>query len=151
MEVQLMTEPEAQYCAKILRDISFFSSFSREEIDGLVDKVKMRIYEKGEVVFEVGEKANSFYIIFLGTAEVQLRSGIFGLGKKTAELGRGEFFGEMALLDRTTRSATVMAKTQLKAFEISSWGFETLFHKNPFFREQLNKVALMRKLGKRTN
>ncbi len=67
---------------------------------------------KGEVVFREGDHGNTMYIIQAGTVEIsQIRNG-----KRTvlALLEKGDFFGEMALIDRHLRSATATAITQCR-------------------------------------
>ena len=75
-------------------------------------------FKAGEVVFHQGDKAESFYRILDGTAEVIVNYGMQG-ERRLAELGKDAYFGEMAVIEAYPRSATVTAGEKgLKAEEI---------------------------------
>ena len=76
----------------------------------MLDDLAKRIgkpYEKGAVIFRQGDTGDTMYIVHSGAVEVRREQG--GASSVVARLGRGEFFGEMALVDREPRSATVAA------------------------------------------
>jgi CRP-like cAMP-binding protein len=75
------------------------------------------IYEKGEVVFQPGDFGDTMYIIQSGAVEI---SQIHGKREIVlALLEKGEFFGEMALLDDHPRSATVTAICQTRLLPLT--------------------------------
>jgi CRP-like cAMP-binding protein len=63
--------------------------------------------DAGEVLCEEGSQGHEFFIIVKGTAAVRRK------GRKVATLGPGKYFGELALLDRQPRSASVVAETEM--------------------------------------
>ena len=73
----------------------------------------------GTTVFSQGDVGDRFYLIEAGTAEVR------GDGKPVATLGPGEVFGEIALLRRVPRTATVRARTDLQLQSLTSDRFLT--------------------------
>lgn len=92
-----------------LREVTLFSGLSPRElaiVDGLMHR---RHYQAGEVVFDEGEEGQAIYIILEGS--VELRRAGQGEGGRLAELGPGNFFGDMALLDRSPRAAQARATT----------------------------------------
>ena len=73
---------------------------------------KTRIYPKGPI-FREGDAGDSMYIIQSGTVEIT--KNMYGVMVKIAELGPGDYFGEMAFLEGAPRSSTALAKTQVEA------------------------------------
>src|ERR1039457_6695146 len=70
--------------------------------------------DAGEVLCEEGSTGHEFFLIVKGTAAVRRK------GRKIATLGPGKYFGELALLDRQPRSATVVAETDRKSTRLNS-------------------------------
>jgi CRP-like cAMP-binding protein len=94
---------------------------------------------QGQHLADEGEYAYDLFIIRDGTAEVTQD------GKKVAELGPGEFFGEMGVLERAPRNATVVAKTPMTLLTLSSWDVKRLESKAPEAMEQLQQVIQQRR------
>ena len=94
---------------------------------------------EGQHLADEGEYAYDLFIIEDGTAEVTQD------GKTVAELGPGEFFGEMGVLERAPRNATVVAKTPMTLLTLSSWDVKRLESKAPEAIEQLQQVIEQRR------
>ncbi len=88
-----------------------------------------KTYEPGEVIIAEYEPGDSFYLIQSG--RVQLVKCVNGSKKNLDVLKPGEFFGEMAILDNSARSATCMAAGQVKCLEFNKENFELLITGNP--------------------
>ena len=86
-------------------------------------------YEPGEVIIAEYEPGDSFYLIQSG--RVQLVKCVNGTKKNLDILKAGEFFGEMAILDNSPRSATCMAVGNVKCLEFNKENFELLITGNP--------------------
>lgn len=98
-------------------------------------------YPPGAVIVQQGELAETFYIILEGAAEVFLeRPGQAEM--LVNELGPGQYFGEMALVGRQPRSATVRASEQLpvEAVALDVAQFNRLMEESPAFRRELQQV-----------
>ncbi|MDG6985337.1 MAG: cyclic nucleotide-binding domain-containing protein [Nitrososphaerota archaeon] len=101
--------------------------------DGLDEKTRKAVASEGrEVSFKagdmvVGEKGVGvgFYLILDGGAEV--RKG----GKVLATLGKGEFFGEMSVIDGQPRSADVVAVSPTTCWVLPAWNFSGLIRGHP--------------------
>lgn len=76
-----------------------------------------KIFGKGEVIFREGEKGNCAYLIDHGRVEIRIGRG--SESTPIAVLGIGDFFGEMAILDNATRSATAVALEPCELVEVS--------------------------------
>jgi CRP/FNR family cyclic AMP-dependent transcriptional regulator len=90
-----------------LSQVPLFSTCSRKDLQKLgkaSDEIEVK---EGKVLVEEGKPGHEFFLIEDGTAEVRRKN------RKVATLGRGQFFGELSLLDRGPRSATVIADTDM--------------------------------------
>jgi CRP-like cAMP-binding protein len=93
----------------------------------------------GKHLAEEGEYAYDLFIIKDGTAEV------IQDGKAVAELGPGEFFGEMGVLEKARRNATVVAKTPMTLLTLTSWDVKRLESKSPEAMRELESVIEQRR------
>jgi CRP-like cAMP-binding protein len=81
--------------------------------------------EAGEVLTEEGATGHEFFLIVSGTAAVKRR------GRKIATLGPGKWFGELSLLDRLPRSATIVAETDMELLVLEQRHFLGLLDTMP--------------------
>ena len=93
----------------------------------------------GKHLAEEGEYAYDLFIIKDGSADV------IQDGNTVATLGQGEFFGEMGVLERAPRNATVVAKTPMTLLTLSSWDVKRLQSKSPEAMQQLQEVIRQRR------
>lgn len=101
-----------------------------------------KTYEPGQVIISEFEPGDTFYLIQSGT--VQLIKCANGTKKNLDILRTGEFFGEMAILDNSPRSATCMAKSKVRCLEFSKENFEVLVTGNPQLALNLLKLFCKR-------
>jgi hypothetical protein len=96
-------------------------------------------YGPGETIFEQGEQGRHIYVIKSGNVEVvHHRPG--GAAEVLKVLGPGDHFGEMALLGRAPRNATVRTVTPVEVFKMSGGNFAALYTTLPGVRQQFTKV-----------
>ena len=106
-----------------------------------------RVYTAGETVFRQGDEGNALHVIALGSASVWLRHAE-GDERRLMTFSQGTFFGEMALLDRERRSATVTADDMLVCYVLERSSFDRLAASHP--RAGLALLAsLARELSRR--
>ncbi|MGC9960389.1 MAG: cyclic nucleotide-binding domain-containing protein [Acidimicrobiales bacterium] len=108
-----------------------FSECSRPELRVIAKVSEPVTVTAGTTVCDEGEVGQTFYFIVSGTAAV-LRNG-----RKVAELGAGGYFGELALLDRLPRSATVKAVTNMDLLAIAQKDFNKLLRDSPALTRKL--------------
>ena len=103
-----------------LRSHPIFASLNEEEIANLLrDEVSQeRVYPQGTVILRGGEVGDSLFLISSGSVQVTLW-GTEGPRFPLAVLQAGEIFGEMAVLERRPRSATVLAKEHCLLLEVA--------------------------------
>ncbi|MFN5876782.1 MAG: cyclic nucleotide-binding domain-containing protein, partial [Ignavibacteria bacterium] len=75
-------------------------------------RVRERLYQAGQTIYQQGEAANSMYLIRDGNVDV------YTDGKHMGTLGPGEYFGELAIYYETRRTRTIVAATELRVLEI---------------------------------
>lgn len=110
--------------AKVLRQSPLFELLSASELDVLGELSKPHRYSAGARIFEEGEVGASVFVLASGEVEV-LRKAPSGDGKVLALLGAPAAFGEMSLIDREQRSATVRARGECVALELTAENFAT--------------------------
>lgn len=88
-----------------LRKIPLFTRMSRKEIRQVEAIAREKEFTRGEMIFQEGEVGDSLYILVSGLIKI-FRSSSGGRVKTLALLEPGDFFGEMAILDREIRSAS---------------------------------------------
>jgi CRP-like cAMP-binding protein len=96
----------------------------------LREALARREYGPGETVFRQGEEGDALYVIARGSASVWLRDHEMS-ERRLMTFSQGTFFGEMALLDRERRSATVIADDHLVCFVLDRRSFERLAQSHP--------------------
>ncbi|MBF0320818.1 MAG: cyclic nucleotide-binding domain-containing protein [Nitrospirae bacterium] len=100
-----------------IRQLDFFSFMTDDDIVKLLRMSKVRRYKQGDIIFDEGQAGDRFYVIIDGAISIykQLEDG---KTERLAELSQGECFGEMALLEDSTRSARAVANDDIMLFEL---------------------------------
>jgi hypothetical protein len=96
-------------------------------------------FGQGETIFTQGEPGRHVYVIKSGNVEV-VHTKPGGMSEVLKVLGPGDHFGEMALLGRAPRNATIRTVTAVRVFKMSSGNFAALYTTLPGVREQFTKV-----------
>jgi len=99
-------------------------------------------FEPGEVVFQQGDLGDRMYIILNGRAEVVREAE--GQATPLAQLGPGEYFGEMALLNMTTRTATVRCLAPMDTLSLPKREISMLTTYLPELRQSFERVMQQR-------
>jgi len=107
---------------ELLKEISLFQSLSADDRTRLATSLRRRSLKKGEVLFRKGDEGNSLYIVSSGSVKIVLPSET-GDEVSPALLSKGDFFGEMALLDDMPRSADAVALEQTELFALNRTDF----------------------------
>ncbi len=90
----------------MLNKVSLFEGLSQAQLDRLTERAATRSYPKGSIIINEGDEAGTLFIVVSGSVKVFL-SDEAGKEVILSTLGPGEYFGELALLDDTPRSASV--------------------------------------------
>jgi CRP/FNR family transcriptional regulator, cyclic AMP receptor protein len=115
---------------EILAGIPLFANVSLTAMTELAKLCEEKVFAKGEVVFEESAPGNSMMVIVSGEVRISQRPGA-GAEETLMVLRKGDFFGEMALLDTMPRSATVIAHQDIFLLEISRERFLHFINSDP--------------------
>ena len=129
-----------------LGSLPLFSSCSKRELQRIARAGDEAIVPAGKLLIDQGDIGREAYVIIEGTAVVKRG------GRKIATLGAGDHFGELALLDRGPRTATVIAETDLKVFVLTARKFNGVLVEVPAIAHKLlaSLATRVRELDSRT-
>jgi CRP-like cAMP-binding protein len=130
-----LTEQER---VSLLREVGLFREVGDEGLAAVAAKSTEIAFEAGRMIVRQGEVGTGFFVISSGQARV-IRDG-----KTIAELGPGQFFGELSLLDQQPRIANVVADSNVDCLALASWDFEALLASQPGVA-----LAILRGVAKR--
>ena len=108
----------------VLSRSPLFEMLSNQELEYVADLSRPRKYTAGQVVFEEGELGDSLYVIVGGEVEVERRDAA-GNPQLLVRLGPPDFFGEMSLIDKEYRSATVKARMDSELLQLTAENLTT--------------------------
>ena len=114
-----------------LANVRMFSALSKKELNMVSRAADVVIVKPGSELVTEGSTGHEFFLILSGEAAV--RRG----GRKVATLGPGDYFGELALLDRGPRSATISAETELEVAVIGQREFMSVLDQVPAVSHKL--------------
>jgi CRP-like cAMP-binding protein len=121
-----------------LKSVPFFSGMSKGELAAIAQQTDEVDVPAGKVLAREGDFGDEFFMIDAGTAEVTRG------GEAIAELGAGDFFGEMALLEEDRRTATVTAKTPMSLIVMTRSNFRSLDRAQPAVHATVAKAIAER-------
>ena len=109
----------------LIKGVPLFSAASKQElaeIASIADEIDL---PEGKVLIKEGDSGREFFVLIEGSAEVQRG------GKKVAGIGGGDFFGEIALISKSPRNATITTTSPVRALVITDRAFRTLLDHSP--------------------
>jgi small-conductance mechanosensitive channel/CRP-like cAMP-binding protein len=139
------TQRDLQERVAWLRRVSLFDGLSTAEVSTLAGGLKSVPFAEGEVLTCQGAEAHWLYIIISGNVSVRVRQG--DSEREVAQLGSGQFFGEMGLLTGEVRSATVVALDNVECFRLEKTDFHELLRARPEIAEEVARELARRRLG----
>jgi CRP-like cAMP-binding protein len=122
-----------------LKSIPLFQNVADEDLRQIATFADEVSVEEGRHLVDEGDFSYQFMAIEEGTAEV-LRSG-----EHLAELGPGDFFGEMGLLEKERRSATVVARSPMRLVTLTGWDLKRMEKAIPWAVEHIRAVMEQRR------
>ena len=122
-----------------LKSLPLFESVSEEDLERIAPFVSEVSVSEGKHLVEEGDYAYEFMAIEEGQAEVRRGEQVL------AELGPGDFFGEMGLLDAERRNATVTAKTGMRLITLDQWDMKRLEKMIPSAAEKIRQTVERRR------
>ena len=111
--------------AELIRGIAIFSDLDDASVQQLASDFIEREFAAGAEIDTEGEGGLNFFVVESGTADVSVG------GNRVGTLGPGASFGEIALVDKSARSATVTATSALRAYGLPVWSFRSFAESRP--------------------
>lgn len=136
---------EQKNLVQALCRIDFFAGLTPADLDLIFTFIQLYYFKAGDKVFKKGDTGDALYIVHEGQISIIVKSGFFSPAKVLATLGPGDFFGEMALLDKSPRTATALTEKGAKLFVLLREDFESVARKNPSLSAVLQKIAARRR------
>jgi len=121
-----------------LKAVPLFAECDDKQLAFIATQVDEVDFVQGRDLCREGAGGGEFFIILSGTAEVRRQ------GRHLRELGAGDFFGEIALLDGGPRTATVTALSPMRCLVLSRGQFQSVIRQNA-----LIAVSVLQTLGER--
>ena len=109
---------------EVLRRVPLFADLNTREVEKIARLFKERRFSEGETVVREGSGGAAFFLIDSGQATVSVG------GKDRGTLEPGDYFGEISLIDKGARSATVTASSDLVCYGLTFWDFRPLVQEN---------------------
>lgn len=124
--------------AKGLKGVGFFSGLSKNELGKLAQWTDEISVPEGYALATEGQFAHEFFVIEEGSAEVTQN------GERIAELGPGEFFGEIGLVETERRTASVSATTEMKLIVMFQREFKQMEAEMPAVADRVRSAIRAR-------
>jgi len=127
---------DSQFAVEALQRCALFAKVEEPILGAIAETLRVRRFRRGEVIFHQGDPGDSLHIIESGAVKIALPSPE-GAEAIIATLRRGDFFGELALLDGAPRSATAAALEATETLVLSREQFRALIETAPGLRDAL--------------
>ena len=130
-EDRIQRKRDEEYARRVdaLSRVDVFRALDAEKIDRLARRLRQVVFGPGEVILRQGDPGDSLYVVRGGQVAVQI--GVLGAHKEVATLGDGEFFGEMSLMTGESRTATVVAKSDVECYIVDKEAFQEIVQEKP--------------------
>lgn len=118
-----------------LKRLDMFNGLSDDELSSVEALCRRASYKAGDIILNIKEPADNFYLIHSGMVQIITNPEVFETKPEMADvllvtLGKGQSFGEMGLVDRGARSATVRAAADTEVYVINCDKFLELCHQD---------------------
>ncbi|MCK5556966.1 MAG: cyclic nucleotide-binding domain-containing protein [Candidatus Hydrogenedentes bacterium] len=130
---------------RLVHTMDLFQELDPEDLMKIMSMGLTEAVHKGTVVFKKGSTGEKMYVILEGKVNV------VDEGEVIATLGKGEMFGEMALLSPEVRSATAVAEESSSFFVLTTESLQELFTKRIAIRLLLNIIGKLSQRLRKTN
>jgi CRP/FNR family transcriptional regulator, cyclic AMP receptor protein len=110
--------------ADTLRNVPLFAGLNKKELQQIASSMRERRFKAGDTLTQEGAGGVGFFIVEDGKAEVTVG------GEARGSIGPGDYFGEIALINESPRTATLTASTDMVCYGMTPWDFKPLVEGN---------------------
>jgi CRP/FNR family cyclic AMP-dependent transcriptional regulator len=108
----------------MLRKVPLFAGLDKKELDEIASSMRERRFKAGDTVTQEGAGGVGFFVVEEGQADVNVG------GEAKGSVGPGDYFGEIALINESPRTATLTARTDMLCYGMTPWDFRPLVESN---------------------
>jgi CRP-like cAMP-binding protein len=108
----------------VLKNVPLFAGLDDRELSEIAAQMRERKFGAGDTVTQEGAGGAGFFVVESGEAEVTVG------GTERGTIGPGDYFGEIALLTGSDRTATIVAKSDMVCWGMTPWDFRPLVESN---------------------
>jgi CRP-like cAMP-binding protein len=123
---------------QLIASVPLFSGLNAREIEFLGKLMDDVDVADGKVLTREGARGGEFFIVLEGTVRIERD------GKEINRLGRGDFLGEIALIDQGPRTATAIAEGPVRLMVLTTAGFASMLNQNPGVETKILRVLASR-------
>jgi CRP/FNR family transcriptional regulator, cyclic AMP receptor protein len=110
---------------ELIRGVPLFAGLDDKSVERLAGEFIERRFDEGQEIASEGTGGLNFFVVDDGEAAVTVH------GNEVGTLGPGASFGEIALVDKAARSATVTARTPMRCYALPIWSFRPFVAEHP--------------------
>jgi CRP/FNR family transcriptional regulator len=114
----------ANASAETLKRVPLFSGLDDRELGQIASSMRERRFKAGDVMTQEGSGGVGFFVVEEGEADVSVG------GDAKGSIGPGDYFGEIALINESPRTATLTARTDMVCYGMTPWDFRPLVESN---------------------
>ncbi|HEY5057926.1 MAG TPA: cyclic nucleotide-binding domain-containing protein [Gaiellaceae bacterium] len=114
----------ARASAAMLKTVPLFADLDDKELSQIAESLRKRPFSAGDTVVREGAGGAGFFVVEQGEADVTVD------GRLRGSIGPGDYFGEIALLTGSDRTATIVATTDMVCYGLTPWDFRPLVESN---------------------
>ena len=108
----------------MLQKVPLFAGLDKKELEEIAMSMRERRFKAGDTVTQEGAGGVGFFVVQEGEAEVNVG------GEAKGSVGPGDYFGEIALINESPRTATLTARTDMLCYGMTPWDFRPLVESN---------------------
>jgi CRP/FNR family cyclic AMP-dependent transcriptional regulator len=110
--------------AETLKKVPLFAGLDNKELNEIASSMRERRFKAGDTMTQEGSGGAAFFVVEEGEADVSVG------GDKKGSIGPGDYFGEIALINDSPRTATLTARTDMVCYGMTPWDFRPLVESN---------------------
>jgi len=114
----------ARASVDILKKVPLFAGLDKRELEEIASSMRERRFKAGDTVTQEGAGGVGFFVVEEGEADVSVG------GESKGSVGPGDYFGEIALINESPRTATLTARTAMLCYGMTPWDFRPLVETN---------------------
>ena len=108
----------------MLKKVPLFSGLDNRDLDQIASSMRERRFNAGDTITQEGAGGAGFFVVEEGEADVTVA------GETRGSIGPGDYFGEIALINESPRTATLTARTDMVCHGMTPWDFRPLVESN---------------------